>query len=375
MRDTDSTPAGFAPQASIDHAALRHNLRRVREHAPHSKVWAVIKANGYGHGMRRVANGLSEADGFAVARIDEALQLRRAGVNKPLLILEGVFDEADLQAAVRADCQLAVHHRHQIELLRRSRMPHPATVWLKVDTGMHRLGLPVDQVAETLRILRQCRAVRELNLMTHLANADDRADGTTRQQCKRFDSLSHEPHQYLSIANSAGLMAHPCARRDWVRPGIMLYGVSPFIDSDATQEGLLPVMTLRAPVIAVNRLHKGDPVGYGGIFRCPQDMPVAVIGVGYGDGYPRHAGNGTPVLLRGRRLPLVGRVSMDMLCADARGLPDLQIGEEATLWGKGLPVEEIARAAGTIGYELLCGVTGRVAFTEQNLEERALGAG
>jgi alanine racemase len=198
--------------------------------------------------------------------------------------------------------------------------------------------------------------------MTHLANADDRSDATTRRQCERYDHLPLSIFSQHSIANSAGLMAHPASRRDWVRPGIMLYGVSPFVETSGVSEGLSPVMTFTARVIAVNRLQQGDPVGYGGIYRCPEAMPVAVIGVGYGDGYPRHAGNGTPVLIRGRRLPLVGRVSMDMLCVDARQLPELAVGEEAVLWGPGLPVEEVARAAGTIGYELLCGVTGRVEF-------------
>ncbi|MEN8180304.1 MAG: alanine racemase [Pseudomonadota bacterium] len=359
----------FAPQAVIDHAALRHNLKTVRKLAPDSRIWAVIKANAYGHGMETIARGLKKADGFAVARIEEALRLRESGIDKPLLILEGVFLEADAYAAIEADCQLTIHHPHQVELLQRLDLHRSAPVWLKVDTGMHRLGIPVEQVDEVARRLRQCQVVSELNLMTHLANADDRADGTTRQQCARFDGLPLSRFKQHSIANSAGLMAYPYTRRDWVRPGLMLYGVSPFADTDAAQEGLLPVMTFSARVIAVNRLNKGDPVGYGGVYRCPEDMPVAVIGVGYGDGYPRHAGSGAPVLIRKQRLPLVGRVSMDMLCVDARALADLQIGEEATLWGRGLPVEEIAQAADTIGYELLCGITGRVEFVEQNVKQ------
>ena len=359
----------FSPQASIDHAALRHNLARVRELAPLSRVWAVIKANAYGHGIGRVARGLAGADGFAVARIEEALRLRELGCQKPLLILEGVYNPMDARAAIQADCQLVVHHPYQIDLLAGLDLPDRVAVWLKVDTGMHRLGIRVAQVVELSRRLRACRVVSELNLMTHLANADDRQDPTTRRQTSVYDSLPLNEFEQHSVANSAGLIAYPETRRDWVRPGIMLYGVSPFADSYGSEEGLLPVMTFKARVIALNHCRAGDRIGYGGTYRCPIDMPVAVLGVGYGDGYPRHAGSGTPVLIRGLRLPLAGRVSMDMLTVDARQLPDLQIGEEAILWGRGLPVEEIARAAGTIGYELLCGITGRVVFADHNLTE------
>lgn len=359
----------FAPQASIDHAALRHNLARVRELAPRSRLWAVIKANAYGHGIARVARGLAGADGFAVARIEEALQLRELGISKPLLILEGVFSVNDARAAIQAGCQLTVHHPFQIALLEDLDLPPTVVIWLKVDTGMHRLGIRVEQLPAMSARLRACRVVSELNLMTHLANADDREDDATRRQNALYDSLPLATFKQHSMANSAGLIAYPATRRDWVRPGIMLYGVSPFDDSSGIEEGLLPVMTFHGSIIAVNRCRAGEPVGYGGSYRCPADMPIAVIGAGYGDGYPRHAGSGTPVLMRGQRLPLVGRVSMDMLCVDARQLPDLQIGEEAILWGRGLPVEEIAQAAGTIGYELLCGITGRVEFADLNLAE------
>jgi len=357
----------FTPQASIDHAALRHNLARVRNLAPRSRVWAVIKSNAYGHGVERVAQALAGADGFALARLEEALRLRELGIRKPLLILEGVFNIDDARAAIAADCQLAVHHPYQVELLAGLDLPPSLKVWLKVDTGMHRLGIRPDQVTRVSARLRDCRVVSELNLMTHLANADDRGDDATRHQYERYDSLPLARFKQHSLANSAGLIAYPETRRDWVRPGIMLYGVSPFTDSLGVEEDLRPVMTFSARVIAVNTCKAGERIGYGGTYRCPVDMPVAVLGVGYGDGYPRHAGSGTPVLIRGRRLPLIGRVSMDMISVDARRLPDLQIGEAAILWGRGLAVEEIARAAGTIGYELLCGITGRVEFSDRNL--------
>jgi alanine racemase len=359
---------GFVPCASIDHAALRHNLAVVRCLAPESRIWAVIKANAYGHGVASVAQALGGADGFAVARIEEARRLRELGVRKPLLILEGVFSASDVHAAIAADCQLTVHHAFQLELLESLNLPPCLVVWLKVDTGMHRLGVRPEQLAAMAARLQGCRVVRELNLMTHLANADDRGDATTRRQHALYQTLPLSLFGQHSMANSAGLIAYPATRLDWVRPGIMLYGVSPFLDTTGSEEGLRPVMTFKSRVIAVNPCRKGEPIGYGGSFQCPVDMPVAVIGVGYGDGYPRHAVSGTPVLIRGHRLPLVGRVSMDMLSVDARQLADLCVGEEVTLWGEGLPVEEIARSADTIGYELLCGITGRVEFAHQQVE-------
>ncbi|MEN8165933.1 MAG: alanine racemase [Pseudomonadota bacterium] len=364
---------GFAPQASIDHAALRHNLQQVRTKAPNSRIWAVIKADAYGHGIKSVAKGLAAADGFAVARVEEALRLRQLGIHKPLLILGGVFSPVDAQAAIHAECQLAVHHPYQVELLQELNVERSVAVWLKVDTGMHRLGVRSKQLNELADRLRHCPSVSEVNLMTHLANADDRSDPTTRRQCERFEQLPLTTFKQLSMANSAGLMAYPSTQRDWVRPGIMLYGVSPFGDSIGEQEGLRPVMTFSARVMAVSACQKGDPVGYGGSYRCPADMPVAVVGVGYGDGYPRHAASGTPVLIRQQRLPLVGRVSMDMLCVDARAVPDLTLGEQVILWGNGLPVEEIARAADTIGYELLCSITGRVEFIDQHVAHANIG--
>jgi alanine racemase len=357
---------GFVPRALIDHAALRHNLKKVRELAPQSKVWAVIKANAYGHGLQRVAQTLQATDGFALARIDEALRLRKLGVDKPLLVLEGVFNVEDAQAAIEADCQLCVHHQHQVEVLEKILSGGSTTVWLKLDTGMHRLGFRIDEAGSVIDRLRNCPMVGELNLMTHLANADDRSDPTTQGQLDALSAVPLGSFTAVSIANSAGLIGYPTSRRDWVRPGIMLYGVSPFLETTAQELDLRPVMTFTSQVIAINHYRKGDRIGYGGIFACPEDMRLAVVGVGYGDGYPRHATSGTPVLVRNRRLPLVGRVSMDMLTIDTRNLPDIRIGDTVTLWGEGLPVEEIASAAGTIGYELLCGITGRVEFVDRN---------
>ncbi len=354
----------FVPQATIDHRALRHNLQRVRETAPESRVWAVIKANAYGHGMERVAATLQAADGFAVARIEEAQRLRHAGVTKPILILEGVFTAGDVESASENGFQLTVHHLQQVELLETTQINSPVECWLKVDTGMHRLGFVPSQLSEAALRLQKVNGVGDLHLMTHLANADDRNDPASLKQCERFDRLTLSSYTDLSIANSAGLLAFDETHRDWVRPGIMLYGVSPFQHSIGSDEGLQPVMTFSSRVLTLNHCNAGDRVGYGGTFECPESMPVAVIGVGYGDGYPRHAKPGTPVLIRNQRLPLIGRVSMDMICVDARALPDLQIGEEVVLWGAGLPVELIAQSSETIAYELLCGITGRVDFID-----------
>ncbi len=350
------------PRAVIDHAALRHNLRRVRHYAPHSRVLAVIKANAYGHGMVEVAGSLGEADGFAVARLEEAVRLREAGVRKPILILGGVQTGAELALAHHQECDLVVHHLAQIELLERERLTGAVRVWLKVDTGMHRLGILPDEVPAALaRLLDSGALAGPPRLMTHLGNADVLGDPLAERQCAALRRLAGPETGELSIGNSAGLIACPASRSDWVRPGIMLYGASPFSEGAAADQGLQPVMTLRARLIALRRCRRGDAVGYGGTYVCPEDMPVGVVGIGYGDGYPRHAPSGTPALVGGVRVPLIGRVSMDLITLDLRGLPGARLGDAVTLWGEGLPVEEVARAAGTIAYELLCRVSPRVA--------------
>ena len=359
----------FAPQASIDHAALRHNLRLVRQAADTSRIWAVIKADGYGHGLFRVAEALNEADGFAVARLDEALALRQQGVVKPLLVLSACISRSDFEQAIAADLQVVVHQRDQLAVLNSLSSGQRLSIWLKLDTGMHRLGFAPGELNETLAQLKDLPVVGEINLMSHLANGDDPDDPMTAIQCEQLMQIDPSPFKARSLANSAGLLANPATHLDWVRPGIMLYGASPFINTTAAQLGLQPVMTLSSRVMAVKSCQAGDAIGYGGSYVCPEAMPVATIAIGYGDGYPRHAPNGTPVLVKGARLPLVGRVSMDMLCVDARALTDIQVGDEAVLWGRELPVEEIARQAGTIAYELLCGVKQRVRFHDLNRQQ------
>jgi alanine racemase len=352
-------PSG--PWALIDHAALRHNLKLARGYAPGSRVWAVIKANAYGHGMVQVAHTLAGADGFAVARVEEAVRLRGARVARPILVLEGAVFPEEVELADQHRVELCIHDEEQVALLEQANLNHPLRVWIKVDTGMHRLGVAPSRVAALIaRLSRRPEIARLTGLMTHLANADDPSDPLTGRQCERLRALVGGSRQRLSIGNSAGILTCTASRTDWVRPGIMLYGASPVRGRPAAEIGLRPVMTLKSRLIAVRELSRGDAVGYGGTWVSPETMPVGVVGVGYGDGYPRHAPSGTPVLVRGHRVPLVGRVSMDMISVDLRGVPDARVGDPVTLWGEGLPVDEIAERAATISYELLCRITGRV---------------
>lgn len=356
-----------ATRAVIDLAALRHNLQISRHAAPNSRHMAIIKAHAYGHGMVRVARALDEADAFGVALIEEAIPLREAGVSKPILLLEGITSEKDLPLVRGFNLDCVVHHESQLRMLEAA-AGEPVGVWLKIDTGMHRLGFKPREAGRVYQRLQNCEGVKQpVALMTHLANADDLGDDFTEQQIKIFyESIRFADAESAgiecSIANSAGVLGWPASHADWVRPGIMLYGVSPFIGSQASEHDLKPVMTLQSELIAVNHYSQGDKVGYGGSWTCPEDMPVGVVAIGYGDGYPRHARPGTQVLINGKRAPLIGRVSMDMITVDLREQPDSGVGDQVILWGEGLPVEEVADCAGTIGYELLCGVTHRVEF-------------
>ena len=342
-------------------SALRHNLARVREVAIGRRVWAVVKANAYGHGLVRVARALSDADGFAVAGIDEAMELRDSGVHAPILLLAGFFCASELPQIAQHGLELVVHHPWQVDALEKAKLAPPVRVWFKVDSGMHRIGFLVSEMRPYFERLGACTSVSQpVNLMTHLANADDRADSFTEQQLARFIGLERPAGSGLSIANSGGILGWPKTHADWVRPGIMLYGVSPFSNTVGEEERLRPVMTLRTQLSAVKRVPKGGRVGYGGTWQCPESMLLGVAAIGYGDGYPRHLPSGTPVLLNGRRVALVGRVSMDMVTLDLRGQDDARPGAEVVLWGAGLPVEEVAHHARTIPYELVTRVTPRV---------------
>lgn len=357
----------MGPTARIDLAALRHNLQKVREMAPDSRIFAVIKANAYGHGVLRVVPQFAAADGLAVARVEEAVKLRQAGVERPLLVLEGFFGAAELDAAAHHGLEVAIHQQEQLELLRQRHLPRPLVCWLKVDSGMHRLGFQPAAAEAAWQALQDDPSVaEEVRLMTHLSSADDASDPNTAVQIAALRQLADRFGTPCSIGNSAGIISWPTARSDWVRPGIMLYGASPMSGQTGEQIGLQPVMTLQSRLIAVNHFAKGSPVGYSGCWVCPEDMPVGVVAAGYGDGYPRHAPSGTPVLLNGRRVSLIGRVSMDMLTVDLRSQPTARPGDPVILWGEGLPAEEVAERAETIAYELFCGVTQRVPFEEIN---------
>ena len=352
-----------ATGALIDLGALRHNLKRVRELAPRSRVMAVLKANAYGHGLSLAAQALAGADAFAVASLEEAQIVRRAGLSNPIVLLEGVFSETELEEAAEWGCQLVVHDGYQLKLIEKSGLKDELSVWLKVDTGMNRLGVAPAATQDAWKRLNKAKAVKQpVRLMTHFASADEVSNPKTQAQLEIFAAATAGLEAERSIANSAGILAWPQSHADWVRPGSMLYGASPFATKTGAEDGLKPVMTMETALIAVKALKKGESVGYGGAFVAPEDMTLGIAAIGYGDGYPRHAPSGTPMLVKGQRVPLVGRVAMDMIALDLRGLRGVAVGDPVVAWGPDLPVEEIARAAGTIPLELLCGVTQRVKF-------------
>jgi len=348
-------------RAVVDTGALRHNLQRVRAAAPDARVMSVIKANAYGHGLVPAAKALAGTDGYAVARLDEGLALRAAGLRQRVLLLEGVFGAAQFEAALQQDFDLMVHSVEQLQLLEQRGRCEGLRIWLKIDTGMNRLGFRVDEFADVrARLARLVADADPPVLVTHLANADDRRDAMTTQQLRAFDDATRGITGERSIANSAGLLGWPAARGDWVRPGLVLYGATPFPTGRAEDFGLRHVMTLQSEVIAVRRVRRGETVGYGAAWQATRDSRIAIVAAGYGDGYPRSTPSGTPVAINGHRAPLVGRVSMDMIAVDVTDLPAVAPGNTAALWGDRVPVEEIARCAGTIPYELLCGVSQRV---------------
>lgn len=346
--------------AVIDLAALRHNLGLARRRAGGARVVAVVKANGYGHGAARLVPALTAADMLGVACIEEALALREAGARQPILLLEGVFTADELPLCARHGFEIAVHEPGQLRMLEAAALERPLTVWLKVDSGMNRLGFRPEVAAEVYRRLGDCAAVAKVRLMTHFANADEPADPATREQIARFAAAAEGLPAERSFCNSAGLLLWPQAHADWVRPGVMLYGVSPVAGRTGADEGLQPVMTLKTALIAVKEVRRGERVGYAGTWAATEDSRIGIAAIGYGDGYPRHAPSGTPVLVAGRPASLAGRVSMDMVAIDLSAHPDAAVGDPVVLWGEGLPVETIASAVGTIAYELLCGITGRV---------------
>lgn len=364
------------PTSAIIHTdALRHNLAQARALAPHSRVMAVVKADGYGHGLERVARALEGADAFGVAALSDAERLRAAGLSQPIVLLSG-FDEADdLPQLRRLGVETVVHHLGQIEMLEQAGSGDPIRCWLKVDTGMHRLGFAPEQVHQAHARLRAAASVADgLVLMNHFASSDefdsDESGGEsagsrqTREQQRVFAAAIDGLAGARSLANSAAVLGWPDSHADWIRPGGLLYGISAVEGRNGEDFGLRPAMTLATRLIAVKRVRKGERIGYAATWECPEDMLIGVAAIGYGDGYPRAAPSGTPVRVAGQDTQVIGRVSMDLMTIDLRGLPQARVGDPVLLWGPELPVERIAAVSGTIGYELTCSITRRVRFVE-----------
>ena len=347
-------------RATIDLPAFRHNYLRAKSLAPAAKAWTVIKANAYGHGLVRCAQAVADvADGYAMLDFAEAATLREAGFKQPLLMLEGAFDSADTRMAGALGLSLAVHDASQIRMLETETLAQPVDVFLKLNTGMNRLGFAPEQAGVLSARLKALRNVASVTLMTHFARADD--DTGIAVQLARFDAAAAGLGLPHSIANSAALLRFPEAARDGVRPGIMLYGGSPMPDlKSAASLDLRPAMRLESRVIAVQQIAAGEAVGYGARFVADKPTRVGIVACGYADGYPRHALTGTPILIDGRRTRTLGRVSMDMLACDLTDLPSASVGSEVVLWGRDLPADEVAAAAGTISYELFCALANRV---------------
>jgi alanine racemase len=351
-------------RASIDLKALRHNHSVAKRHAGNARLWSVIKADAYGHGLVRVASALEDVtDGFALLDLRDAFELRDEGIRKPILMLEGPFAEVDLPVMAEYSLTSVIHSEHQLEMLRRCPLPFKLDVYLKLNTGMNRLGFRPEAFPAVLAGLRSLRHVGEITLMTHLADADN--ERGVAEQLNLFEQVRRGARLPVSLANSAALLRFPEAQRDWVRPGIMLYGSSPFPSMrTASALGLKPVMTLTSEIIGVQEILAGERVGYGGLFQATGPTRVGVVACGYADGYPRHAPTGTPIIVDGQRTRTLGRVSMDMMAVDLSAIPGSDVGSRVVLWGEGLSADEVATASGTVSYELFCALAPRVPVTE-----------
>jgi alanine racemase len=346
-------------EAVIHSAALAHNYQIIKARAPHSRAFAVIKANGYGHGVERVVQALPQADGFAILEIEPAIAMRRAGVTAPILLLEGVFSQQELALCAQYDLTLAIHEPRHLQWLAHTELAAPVQIFLKLNTGMNRLGFPVADAPALATQLLALPNVASVTLMTHFATADEPAIGIDKQW-GQFQAYCAELDLPRTLANSAAIFAYPHVHGDWIRPGIALYGASPLPQFSAAQLDLQAAMTLQSKIIGVQHLQAGDTVGYGATFTADREMRIGVVACGYADGYPRHAPTGTPVLVNGHRTRLLGRVSMDMLCVDLTDLPAAQIDSSVELWGQSLSIDQVAHAAGTIAYELMCAIALRV---------------
>jgi len=349
-------------RAVISRSAWQRNLARLRDVAPNALMLAVIKANAYGHGAVEAARTL-KAEAYGVARLGEGLELRAAGVTAPVVLMEGVFSPDELSLALQHRFELVVHSLHQIDWLEARATTtgiEPIVVWLKVNTGMNRLGFDQSELPVAAKRLQNLKIVKEIRVMTHFATADESAHPLTARQLACFAAVSAGIPGLRSVGNSAGIIQGVKTQGDWVRAGIALYGSSPMSERSAPELGLEPVMSLESEIIALRDLEVGESVGYGATWVAARRTRLAIVAAGYADGVPRSCPSGTPVLVAGYRAPLVGRVSMDMITVDVTDVPNVAIGDRVILWGSDLSVDEIARYAGTIGYELLCRVTARV---------------
>jgi alanine racemase len=348
--------------ARISLDALANNLRVARQHAGQARIFSIVKANAYGHGLTRALRAFTASDGFGVLTVDEAANLRQMGVDKPILLLEGFFQASELPAIVELGLIPVLHSPEQLTLLSRQPFSAPVSVFVKFNSGMNRLGFPLEQFEQAIAQVNALKNIQGIALMTHFATADD--ERSVAWQTEPFLANATHTGLPLSLANSAALLRYSQFNGDWVRPGIMLYGASPFTDASAESLGLKPAMTLQSEIIAVQNLKAGEGLGYGLMWHADTATKIGVVACGYGDGYPRHAPSGTPILVNGKGTRTLGRVSMDMLYVDLTGLPNAGVGSVVTLWGEGLPVEEVARSAGTISYELLCALAPRVSVVE-----------
>ena len=351
-------------QAYIDLSALAHNLTVVRRYAPHSRIMAILKANAYGHGLLNAASALKDVDGFALLELDAAICLRDAGYQQPILLLEGFFSTEELAIFEQYRLSAVIHHVEQIAMLSASKHRN-LNLFIKINTGMNRLGLAPAQFSQVINTLIKKQYQENITLMTHFASADEPCEQeNVMQQLQCFEAITAKYGHYpSSLANSAAIIRYPVTHTDWVRPGIMLYGASPFPDVTAAELNLRPVMTLSSKVIAVQELEAGERVGYHGLFRTDRPMRIGIVACGYADGYPRHAPTNTPVLINNQRSRILGRVSMDMLAVDLTSIENAGLNSPVILWGKGLSVDEVALNAGTNSYELLCALAPRVEKT------------
>jgi alanine racemase len=348
-------------KVQINLTALRRNFSRVRKLAPGSQILSVVKADAYGHGITRIATALDESDAFGVACIEEAMQLREAGITSPILLLEGPFSHEELTLVAALKLDIVIHDMTQISMIEQYQSGYKLPVWLKIDTGMHRLGFQPETVKDVYEKLQSLPNVKkDIVLMSHFADAGNPDSEINTIQSKKFQEVTQGLSGKRSMANSAGIISCPESHYDYVRPGLMLYGISPVLGKTASDLDLQPVMTLSSKLIAIKEVSKGQTVGYGAEWTCPETMPVGIVAIGYGDGYPRHARSGSPVIVNGQPAQVIGNPSMDMITVDLRNISGTRVGDPVELWGEALPIEQVAEHAGTITYELVSGIQQRL---------------